>query len=133
MTTTLADQTILDMMNCVQCGQLFSKSLFQKRIERKIVNPDFCKDCRAVPIKQYTWNHPTLGRITCQPFQGELDDLWRPINVVGRLYMPGERVCGKKDCVNADHVVTVKLTAQPHQTLLALVEAQDYNRKVRTR
>lgn len=133
MTTTLPDSTILDTHNCSQCGQLFSKDLYYKRVSRKIPNPDHCSDCKAVPVKQYTWNHPTLGRITCQPFQGELDDLWRPINVVGRLYMPGERVCGKKDCVNASHVVTVKLTAQPHETLLALVEAQRYDRKVRAR
>ena len=28
-----------------------------------------------------------------------------PIDEQGNLYLPGERVCGNKDCVNKTHIV----------------------------
>jgi len=52
------------------------------------------------------WLHPILGNIECHPYDGELDELWRPINAVGDLYRPGERLCGHKDCINSNHIIT---------------------------
>lgn len=40
----------------------------------------------------------------CTPYTGELDDLWRPITETGELYLPGNRLCGHKDCINPDHI-----------------------------
>ena len=118
---------------CWKCGVEIPFKVFWKRVSRKIANPDECKDCKDTSLqqkKEYTWTHPELGVITCYPYKGELDDDWRPITKDGRLYMPGERVCGLKDCVRSSHVKSrIMLVADPIETLLAIVEAQDYSKK----
>jgi hypothetical protein len=41
----------------------------------------------------------------CQPHQGLFDDDDNPLDKFGRLYRPGVRLCGYRDCVAVDHLV----------------------------
>ena len=38
----------------------------------------------------------------CKPWGGEFDRDENPL-VDGELFMPGERICGHKDCVELEH------------------------------
>ena len=114
---------------CAGCLIALNTSAFLKRVQRGVVNADLCEDCRdfGKPIKTvYTWKHPVLGTIICVPHRGEVDDDLNPINKAGKLYMPGERICGLKDCVKRSHIVkhANKKTADPIETILALSEAR---------
>ena len=98
--------------SCAWCGQWISKHTYMKRKERKLPDMDVCKDCRdtrkAEPAradKTRRTEHPELGVIYCYLWDGDLNDDWLPIDDKGRLYMPGERVCGFKDCVASQHVI----------------------------
>jgi hypothetical protein len=42
--------------------------------------------------------------MSCIPYDGDLDDQWRPITKTGELFMPGPRSCKHKDCINPEHV-----------------------------
>lgn len=97
---------------CTRCGAWIIRDIVSKRKQRNDQYADECKDCRDV--RKYTdtyWlrtvirQHPTLGRIECLAWNGELDDDWRPIDENGDLYRPGERICGAKDCVSLHHVI----------------------------
>ena len=124
---------------CSACLIPIDEDALFKRIARGAVNADQCEDCRdyGKPIKaQYTWQHPVLGKICCVPHKGEVDNDFRPLNKAGRLYMPGERICGLKDCVKRAHVIRpensrtkTKLVADPIETLMALAEAQAYTKR----
>lgn len=123
---------------CSACLIEISESALFKRIERGVVNADQCEDCRdfGKPMRNsQTWNHPVLGKINCKPHTGEVDDDFRPLNKAGRLYMPGERICGLKDCIRRSHVVRTirgkqpKLIADPIETILALAEMQNYSKR----
>jgi len=117
-------------IECWRCGVPIDARVFWKRVSRKMANPDECKDCRDTAKEQRTvhvWKHPTLGQITCKPYKGDLNDDWLPVTKDGRLYMPGERLCGLKDCVQESHVTKFQLVADPIETLLAICEAQEYS------
>lgn len=92
-------------MFCERCGQIIPKSTWEKAKSRNKPDWDHCQDCKATPKQKLVVNHPILGKIECIPYTGELDELWRPINAVGDLYKPGERLCGHKDCINSRHIV----------------------------
>jgi len=73
-----------------------------------------------------------LGEITCYPYAGDVDELWRPLDASGGLFRPGVRLCGHADCVNLNHIAgkqVHKRYANTLETLLALAEAQGWNRK----
>ena len=93
-------------MFCDRCGQIIPKSTWEKAKSRNKPDWDHCQDCKATPKQKLVVNHPILGKIECVPYTGELDELWRPINAVGDLYKPGERICGHKDCINSNHIIT---------------------------
>ena len=126
-----------NLIDCAQCGQRVPYTIWAKRKERNNPDWDRCRDCTAKPAKSVRLLHAVLGQISCYPYIGELDDLWRPIDDAGELYLPGERMCGLKDCVNRTHIV-----GQTHhrrkkitdlELLLTMVEVQDYNKRARTR
>jgi len=126
-----------NLIDCAQCGQRVPYTIWAKRKERGKPDWDRCRDCTAKPAKSVRLLHAVLGQISCYPYIGELDDLWRPIDDAGELYLPGERMCGLKDCVNRTHIV-----GQTHhrrkkitdlELLLTMVEVQDYNKRARTR
>ena len=101
---------------CVWCGVQVRMELIYKRRSRKDANPDACRDCRDFRTrsgeirKQYKWSHPTLGWIYCSLWLDELDELWRPIDEQGKLFRPGERLCGLKDCIRPDHIIGAKVS-----------------------
>jgi hypothetical protein len=121
------------IIQCWRCGIEIDADTYWKRIKRQTPNPDECRDCKDTSAKhkgKYRWIHPVLGQLSCNPYKGDLDDDWNPITKDGRLYMPGDRICGLKDCVRASHVKPrVMLVADPIETILALAEAQSYSPK----
>lgn len=86
---------------CSRCGIEMSANAMAKRIERGSTNTQ-CPDCNYSGT-----NRPSakFDGTKCKPWSGEIDlDTFAPLNVDGSLYMPGERRCGKSDCVNKSHV-----------------------------
>jgi len=117
---------------CRQCGIIISYEVWYKRKIRNRDNWDHCKDCNATPKKVEVFVHPTLGRIACVPYLGEVNELWQPINAVGDLYLPGKRICGHKDCVNSAHILKPEpKVLSDLEILLSLIEIQDFNKKAR--
>lgn len=127
--------------SCVWCGNWISKDTYAKRKERKLGDADVCKDCRDIrkaeaPRKDKTrrTEHPELGVIWCYLWSGELNDDWMPIDDKGKLYMPGIRICGFKDCVASQHVIPPKVpTVSDIELILGMHEMQQHNRRSKTR
>ena len=97
-----------ESVNCSICGHPLSMDAYWKRVSRNLPDADECKDCRDLrkaPAKEVRVSHPVLGEIFCTPHRGELDADWNPIDSKGRPYLPGVRICGKKDCVKRDHII----------------------------
>lgn len=125
---------------CIWCGNWISKDTYFKRVERKRDYLDICKDCLDVRKGDILVNnskvrrsHPVLGAITCKPYKGELNEDWLPIDAEGRLFMPGHRICGAKDCVNTDHVIPPKkMEVSDLELILGMHEMQQHNKRART-
>lgn len=97
-----------EILYCLRCGIEVSGEQVYKRKIRNAVNPEWCRDCRddrPEIRKDYNWKHPVLGMIHCWLWDGELNDDWLPIDEHGELFRPGERLCGKKDCVKKAHII----------------------------
>jgi len=121
-------------MFCDRCGQIIPKSTWEKAKSRNKPDWDHCQDCKATPKQRLVVNHPILGKIECIPYTGELDELWRPINAVGDLYKPGERLCGHKDCINSNHIITSpKPVVSDLDMILMSNEIRQQDKRARTR
>lgn len=59
-----------------------------------------CISCRVRTAKTIQY-----GKLRCSPHQGQIDDQLNPLDDDGELLLPGERICGHKDCVNPAHIV----------------------------
>lgn len=119
---------------CDRCGQIIPKSTWEKSKSRNKPDWDHCQDCKATPKQKLVVNHPILGKIECIPYTGELDELWRPINAVGDLYKPGERLCGHKDCINSNHIITPpKRVVSDLDLILMSVEIRQQDKRARTK
>jgi hypothetical protein len=59
-----------------------------------------CSDCRNGMANEIKYD----GKV-CRPWRGEVDEDFNPIDRNLKLYLPGVRVCGHKDCVNKDHII----------------------------
>ena len=124
---------------CIWCGQWITKDAYFKRVERKRNDPNVCKDCTDVrksnglqKYKSKRTDHPELGVIWCYIWSGELNDEWYPIDDNGRLYMPGLRVCGYKDCVAEQHVIPPKvMEVSDLELILGMHEMQQHNKRAR--
>lgn len=97
---------------CTRCGI----DLSQYALDHP--NPEtmgLCRDCRPVRTR--------LRSGHCNPWMGEVDDDFNPIRN-GKLYLPGKRTCGHKDCVKRSHIeVEEKFNPAPLEVLLAEVPA----------
>lgn len=124
---------------CVWCGNWISRYTYAKRKERNLTDLDVCRDCRDVrkaPLfhknKSVRTNHPELGVLWCYIWAGDLNDDWLPIDDEGNLFMPGERICGLKDCVAEQHVIKPEpITVSDIDLILGMHEMQQYNKRVR--
>jgi hypothetical protein len=99
-----------EILYCIRCGQEVTAEQVYKRKLRNTENPEWCRDCRETKTeipRRYKWTHPVLGQIFCLLWDGDLNDDWWPIDENGELVSPGERLCGKKDCVKKEHVIQV--------------------------
>jgi hypothetical protein len=124
------DQRDSGYIFCRQCGIIISYEVWYKRKIRNRDNWDHCRDCIATPRKIEVTFHPSLGRIECVPYVGEVNELWQPINAVGDLYLPGERICGHKDCVNKNHIRQPEpKTVSDLDLLLGMIEIDDFHKK----
>jgi hypothetical protein len=86
-------------MSCNRCGIEISEQAIERRIARGTYD-GLCVDCRAKPLIEIKYNGEP-----CRPWRGRVDEDFNPIDEKLRLYLPGTRSCGHKDCVNRQHVI----------------------------
>lgn len=86
-------------MNCNRCGIEISEGAIQARKARGNFDGR-CQDCRPHVSREVKYQGET-----CRPWVGEVDEELRPIDKQLRLYLPGIRTCGHKDCVNKQHII----------------------------
>ncbi len=80
---------------CRRCGfQEFVAPDKRKRADQ------LCRDCRVRPAKTINYG---LEK-SCIPHQGEFDSEDNPVEW-GHLFMPGNRKCGHRDCIQPAHIV----------------------------
>ena len=135
------DRSDSQYWSCVWCGQWISKDTYMKRVERKRDYVDVCRDCldiRKGDLLAKKGNvkrtHPVLGVIDCRPYKGELNEDWMPIDDDGKLFMPGHRICGAKDCVSSKHVIPPKKPQVSDMDLILMsVEVRAKHRKAKSR
>jgi hypothetical protein len=92
-------ENLQEFFACSHCGaNSLSREAIQKRQSRGS-SRRICLDCSA--SKKTTLAY---GDLICKPWGGDFDlDTLAPIKD-GHLVMPGERICGHKDCVEPSHV-----------------------------
>ena len=86
-------------MNCERCGMNVSEAAIERRKARGTYDGK-CADCRNGRATELKYN----GQV-CRPWRGEVDEDFNPIDHKLRLYLPGVRICGHKDCVNKEHII----------------------------
>ena len=85
----------LNKVECRRCGFKWVVSP-----DKKDARDLLCKSCRVKPARVVQ-----KGEYRCEAWQGEVDVDLNPVDHNG-LVLPGERVCGMKDCVNPKHIVS---------------------------
>jgi hypothetical protein len=80
---------------CHRCG--FTEFVPADKRKRK---DKLCVDCRRKPAKTINYG---LDR-SCKPWDGCFNSDECPVEF-GQLVLPGERICGHKDCVEPAHIV----------------------------
>ncbi len=90
-------------MNCERCGIEIDERTIERRKGRGILDQR-CSDCRVKQLNEIKYNG-----IVCRPWRGEVDEELNPIDGQLRLYLPGVRTCGHRDCVNKDHIITTPI------------------------
>ena len=86
-------------MECKRCGIQLTEAAVEKRKSRGTYD-GLCFDCRSSKAIYLQYN----GEI-CRAWHGDVDEDFNPIDKKLRLYLPGIRTCGHKDCVNKDHII----------------------------
>jgi hypothetical protein len=89
----------LKTMKCVRCGIAEDTRRMEQRRKRKMIL--LCASCDARPEKTI---QTQFGK--CMPWHGLFDLEDNPLKDDGTPYLKGERLCGKRDCVSTDHLVT---------------------------
>ena len=88
-------------MNCSRCGMEISEGSVERRKARGTYDGR-CTDCRGHVSREVKYNGEP-----CRPWVGEVDEELNPIDGKLRLYLPGARTCGHKDCVNKKHIIQI--------------------------
>ena len=86
-------------MNCNRCGMELSEGSVERRKARGTYDGR-CPDCRGHVSRELKYDGEP-----CRPWVGEVDEDFNPIDGKLRLYLPGARTCGHKDCVNKKHII----------------------------
>jgi hypothetical protein len=89
-----------------------------------------CSDCRNGMANEIKYD----GKV-CRPWRGEVDEDFNPIDRNLKLYLPGVRVCGHKDCVNKDHIIKAPSNLELERNDISyrtgrLAELEDYMREL---
>ena len=105
-------------MDCERCGMNVSEAAVERRKARGTYD-GLCADCRNGRANEIKYN----GTV-CRPWRGEVDEDFNPIDRNLKLYLPGLRTCGHKDCVNKEHIV--KATVERN------IELERYDTSYRT-
>jgi len=80
-------------IECERCGYLWEINAIRKRV-------NLCVSCRARKVQTV---HTGQGK--CIPWHGYFArDEMTPVDDDGKPVLPGERSCGRKDCVAPGHV-----------------------------
>ena len=79
---------------CPRCG-------IRREIAGKRNKVARCADCKATRVEKIKY-----GQEECLPWGGDFDELDNPV-LDGNLYLAGDRLCGHRDCVRADHVALI--------------------------
>ena len=120
-------------MNCERCGIEIDSKTIERRKGRGILDQR-CSDCRVKQLNEIKYNG-----IICRPWRGEVDEDLNPIDGQLRLYLPGIRTCGHRDCVTKDHIIqvaeTIDRTLELERNDISyrtgrLSELQDYMREL---
>lgn len=86
-------------MDCNRCGIQLTEAAIEKRKSRGTYD-GLCFDCRSSKAIYLQYD----GEI-CRAWHGDVDDDFNPIDKKLKLYLPGIRTCGHKDCVNKSHII----------------------------
>ena len=81
---------------CARCG--IDRDLPIKKQTGK----EFCKGCR-VKVEHVV----RYAEGVCLAWRGDFDAEDNPIHN-GNMFLPGERTCGHKDCINPEHITKGK-------------------------
>jgi hypothetical protein len=120
-------------MNCERCGIEIDERTIERRKGRGILDQR-CSDCRVKQLNEIKYNG-----IICRPWRGEVDEEFNPIDRNLKLYLPGIRTCGHRDCVTKDHIIqvaeTIDRTLELERNDISyrtgrLSELQDYMREL---
>jgi hypothetical protein len=120
-------------MNCERCGIEIDERTIERRKGRGILDQR-CSDCRVKQLNEIKYNG-----IICRPWRGEVDEELNPIDRNLKLYLPGIRTCGHRDCVTKDHIIqvaeTIDRTLELERNDISyrtgrLSELQDYMREL---
>ena len=95
---TIDNDTLTVYAICERCGQDWTFS--QRYLYRTQFQKDLCRDCRTQRLDRITYS----GKEYCTPHRGQFDNNDNPIKD-GKLYKPGARTCGHRDCVRATHII----------------------------
>lgn len=101
-------------MICRTCGYNDTSNAMEKRVERG--GSQECASCTAKPAVTIKSAYGV-----CRPWRGDFDDNDNPLDTKGRLYRPGIRLCGNRDCVARNHI-------DGNQVTLAQVEELEAER-----
>ena len=124
-------ENLQEFFACSHCGSnSLSREAIQKRLSRGSTRR-LCPDCSAA--KKTTLAY---GDLICKPWAGDFDlDTLAPIKD-GFEFMPGERLCGHKDCVEPTHVIgntdaQKKLIAEQHDISYRTKRKKNYDQLVK--
>ena len=85
-------------LTCRRCG--FTEFVPADKRKRK---DELCADCRRKPAKTINYSDDKSVK-PCKPWNGSFDAQDNPVDA-GRLFMPGKRVCGHRDCIEVTHIL----------------------------
>jgi len=87
-------------MNCERCGiEIDERTIVRRKARGQ--DDQRCSDCRTQHLYEIKYEG-----IVCRPWRGEVDEDLNPIDGQLRLYLPGVRTCGHRDCVNKEHIIS---------------------------